>query len=136
MDQGVPRPPLGEGRRRPPHPPRAHHRHRHRVLALPPRPHHQEERRPAPRRVTRAWATAATPFGLRPQDSATAAHATKDQPHQARSTNTTPTRGGATSSVHGGASASGDTQESAGYTLSEAARKMDLDTWRLHIVEE
>jgi hypothetical protein len=36
--------------------------------------------------MTRAWATAATPFGLRPQGSATAAHATKDRQHQARST--------------------------------------------------
>src|SRR3954469_10936395 len=38
MDQGLPRPPPGQSRRRPPHPPRPHHRNRHRVLALPPRP--------------------------------------------------------------------------------------------------
>ena len=38
MDQGVPRPPARESRRGPHHPPSAHHRDRHRVLALPPRP--------------------------------------------------------------------------------------------------
>ena len=38
MDQGVPRRPARQSRRRPAHPPSAHHRHRHRVLALPPRP--------------------------------------------------------------------------------------------------
>ena len=45
MDQGLPRPPARQSRRRPPHPPRAHHRHRHRVLALPPRPQ-PDARRP------------------------------------------------------------------------------------------
>ena len=47
MDQGLPRPPPRQGRRRPPHPPRAHHRHRHRVLALPPRPHTPRSQTPA-----------------------------------------------------------------------------------------
>ena len=46
MDQSVPRPAPRESRRRPDHPPSAHHRHRHRVLALPPRPRtpHQQRR--------------------------------------------------------------------------------------------
>ena len=43
VDQGVPRRPHGQSRRRPAHPPRAHHRHRHRVLALPPRPRRAQE---------------------------------------------------------------------------------------------
>ena len=38
MDEGVPRPETREGRRRPAHTPRTHHRHRQRELALPPRP--------------------------------------------------------------------------------------------------
>ena len=38
MDQGIPRPTAREGRRRPAHPPRAHHRHRQRELAGPSRP--------------------------------------------------------------------------------------------------
>lgn len=47
VDQGLPRPAPGQGGRRPPHPPRAHHRHRNRVLALPPRPYRQEAMTPA-----------------------------------------------------------------------------------------
>ena len=38
MDPGVPRCPARQSRRRPPHPPSAHHRHRQRELALPTRP--------------------------------------------------------------------------------------------------
>ena len=45
VDQGVPRPAARKGRRRPAHPPRAHHRHRQRELALPPRPRTPNQKR-------------------------------------------------------------------------------------------
>ena len=51
MDQGLPRPAPRQGRRRPHHPQGPHHRHRHRVLALPPRARAPGE---APQAVTRA----------------------------------------------------------------------------------
>ena len=44
VDQGVPRPPPGQGRRRPHHSPRPHHRDRLRVMALPPRTATQKAR--------------------------------------------------------------------------------------------
>jgi energy-coupling factor transporter ATP-binding protein EcfA2 len=114
LDQGVPRPPAREGHRGPPHPPRAHHRHRHRVLALPPRPRapHQEGRLTPHQQV----APRPSPLRRRPTGfgSATTAahHIRQDQPEQQ------PTRGGATSSVQPGASASGDTES--GSTQSQA----------------
>ena len=48
VDQSVPRRPDGQSRRRPLDSPRAHHRHRHRILALPPRPHPPTEHHTGP----------------------------------------------------------------------------------------
>ena len=58
MDQGVPRPAARESRRRPAHPPSAHHRHRQRELALPPRPRTprtQDGHDPPPRSRARGY---------------------------------------------------------------------------------
>src|SRR5580693_8278227 len=85
MDQSVHRPTTRQGSRRPAHPPRTHHRHRHRVLALPPRPAaaHYQERSLTPTEDRAAGIAAPPPpYGLRLHDDARA-------PHQATSTPTT-----------------------------------------------
>src|ERR1700691_2151996 len=85
MDQSVHRPTTRQGSRRPAHPPRAHHRHRHRVLALPPRPAaaHYQERSLTPTEDRAAGIAAPPPpYGLRLHDDARA-------PHQATSPPTT-----------------------------------------------
>ena len=70
MDQGVPRPAAREGRRRPAHPPRAHHRHRHRELAIPPRPRTpRTQTSMTPRPEDAPAAIAAKPLALRAQPS-------------------------------------------------------------------
>ena len=104
VDEGLPRPPARQGRRRPPHPPRAHHRHRHRVLALPPRPPQQGQ--PTPRQMTRARATAAPASRLRataPRQQLASITTTASGKINTRQQ---PTPGGATSSHRAGASAS------------------------------
>ena len=71
VDQGVPRPAARESRRRPAHPPSAHHRHRQRVLALPPRPRTPSDARkhdPPPGAAPAAIAARHSPYGLGPRD--------------------------------------------------------------------
>jgi hypothetical protein len=69
MDEGVPRPAPRESRRRPAHPPSAHHRYRQRELALPPRtraPRTQKGMTPRPGAAPAAIATQALALRARP----------------------------------------------------------------------
>ena len=72
MDEGVPRPAPGLGRRRPDHAQGAHHRHRHRTLALPSRPRAPKPQTSmTPPQGNAPAAIATKPFALRAQAFAT-----------------------------------------------------------------
>jgi hypothetical protein len=69
LDQGVPRPAAGQGRRRPDHAQSPHHRHRHRELALSPRPRAprtQTSMTPRPAAAHAAIAAQSSPLLARP----------------------------------------------------------------------